>query len=128
MLKRILAAFIGLVVWTALWLGGNAGLRAVSPQNYLEDGSTRNFGLLLTTLVLSVVCSIVAGYVTAMVAKAQAVNAVWILAITNLAIGIFVQIGYWDVMPVWYHLSFLALLVPGVILGGRLRGSGSAVA
>ncbi len=29
-------------------------------------------------------------------------------------------------MPVWYHLIFLALIVPVVMLGGRLRKAGSA--
>jgi O-antigen/teichoic acid export membrane protein len=42
------------------------------------------------------------------------------LAAIQLAIGVAVQASFWDKMPVWYHLSFLALLAPGILLGARL--------
>ena len=44
----------------------------------------------------------------------------------NLSFGIFIQYQYWDKMPLWYHLPFLAMLVPGIILGGIL-GKGRKV-
>jgi hypothetical protein len=30
-------------------------------------------------------------------------------------------VSAWQLTPVWYHLVFLALLVPAVLYGGRLR-------
>ena len=42
------------------------------------------------------------------------------LGLALLAVGIAVQAGYWDVLPIWYHLIFLALLLPMAALGGRL--------
>ncbi len=34
--------------------------------------------------------------------------------------GIAVQAGVWNLMPVWYQVAFLALLVPVSAVGGRL--------
>ena len=46
-----------------------------------------------------------------------------------LAVGIGVQAGSWNLMPVWYHLTFLALLVPGALIGAKLRrGRGARTA
>jgi hypothetical protein len=44
------------------------------------------------------------------------------LAAVLLLVGIFVEIQYWNVMPVWYHLIFLAVLVPATLWGGRIAG------
>ena len=41
-----------------------------------------------------------------------------------LVTGIAVQAGVWALMPVWYHLVFLALLVPVCLVGARLVGHG----
>ena len=46
---------------------------------------------------------------------------VWVLALIQLGIGIFVQSGVWDQMPLWYHLPFLALLLPANVYGAWLR-------
>ena len=38
-----------------------------------------------------------------------------------LATGIAVQLQYWSLLPIWYHLVFLVLLVPSTVAGGSLR-------
>jgi hypothetical protein len=38
-----------------------------------------------------------------------------------LLTGIFVQASVWTLMPIWYHVPFLALLVPIAVIGGRAR-------
>jgi hypothetical protein len=37
-----------------------------------------------------------------------------------LATGLGVQSSAWSQLPVWYHLAFLALLIPGCLGGMRL--------
>jgi hypothetical protein len=37
-----------------------------------------------------------------------------------LVVGIYFQSQYWHVMPLWYHLIFLALLIPMCFVGARL--------
>jgi hypothetical protein len=43
-----------------------------------------------------------------------------------LATGIAVQASVWNLMPVWYHVPFLVLVVPACILGARLVSGGRA--
>ena len=73
-------------------------------------------------LVFSVVFSVIAGYVTALLARAKTKQHALALGLALLAVGIFAQVQFWDVMPLWYHLSFLALLIPGVLLGEKTQG------
>jgi hypothetical protein len=68
-----------------------------------------------------VLLSILAGYVTATVASRDPMRAVWALAVVQLALGIGIEVSAWNLTPVWYHLVFLALLVPATVYGGRLR-------
>ena len=35
------------------------------------------------------------------------------------------KIGIWKLLPAWYHIVFLLLLVPATLLGARLRGTRS---
>lgn len=121
-MRKVAAVIVGFVVWSALWVGGNQALISAMPEHYAEDGSTSNTGVLLGVLGLSVVLSILAGYLTAMVGKASVARLALVLGVVLLAVGLPVQLGYWDVMPIWYHLSFLALLIPACLVGARLRG------
>ncbi len=122
MKRSILSVLAGFVLWTVLWLASNAALAAAVPGAFREDGSTDSVGMLLLILVLSVVFSVIAGYVTALLARAKAKQHALALGLALLAVGIFAQVQFWDVMPVWYHLSFLALLIPGVLLGEKTQG------
>ena len=96
-----------------------------------EVGEGRPFtsvGTLLGVLVLSVVCSFSAGASTAVIAMARAGRAVLVMALLLLISGIAVQASVWSLMPVWYHLTFLALIVPISLVGGRcMPGRSSAV-
>ena len=122
MIRSILSILAGFVLWTVLWLGSNAALAAMMPDAFREDGSTGSTGLLLLLLADSVLFSVVAGYVLAMIVRRSEIKHAAILGVIQLAVGIFVQSQYWDVMPLWYHLSFLALLAPGILVGAVLRG------
>lgn len=121
--RAILAAVLGFVLWTVLFLGGNAAITAASPSSFKADGSTDSAGMLVLLLILSIVYSVVSGVLTAKVGKEKALGASIGLGIALLGVGIAVQAQYWNVMPVWYHLSFLGALVPGVMVGAKLNAS-----
>ena len=113
---------VGYLVWTALWLGGNA-LLFNRPAEIIKAGQRYGeAGSLGGIIALSVVCSLAAGLVGARLSRERARGAVLVLAVLLLATGIFVQSGVWSLMPVWYHLTFLALVVPVTVMGGRLVG------
>jgi len=128
-LRKILAVIAGYAIWSVLWLGSNASAQAVSPGSFGEDGSVSS-GLLLVFLALSVVISLLAGWITTALAtrdRSARGPAVW-CGVLLLATGIPIQLAYWTVIPLWYHLPFLAFLLPATLLGGSIRRSPRRVA
>lgn len=134
MLKMILGIIVGFVVWSVLWIGSHALFGVLSPNWYgkidteLMDAVTKGTDytvdsmILITSLIRSVIFSIIAGYITAMIARENTIST-FILGVLLLLFGIMVQIGIWKYEPVWYHLSFLILLIPMTVLGGKLKKS-----
>lgn len=121
MLRIILGVVAGFVAWSILWVGFDALLRAVW-TSYDESVKTMTFSssMLIIPLVSSAVVSIISGYVAALIAKENSKSSL-ILGILLLIVGIMVQIGVWDKIPIWYHLTFLILLIPMTIFGGKLK-------
>lgn len=119
--RAIAAILAAWVLWSTLWIGMNIGAEALLPD--LIDSARRleHPGVLSFYVVWSVVASLAAGYVCAWIGQASATKAVWALAIIQLVLGIGIEASVWDMVPVWYHLVFLALLVPATVYGGKLR-------
>ena len=121
MLKISLGVIVGFIVWSILWVGFDAILRTVW-TSYDESAKAMKFSslMLLVPIILSAVVSLISGYVAALVAKENTKSPL-ILGVLLLIVGIFVQIGVWDKIPLWYHLTFWILLIPMTILGGKLK-------
>lgn len=128
MLKAIGAVVAGFVAWTVLFLGSNALISMALPESFNPDGSTDSVVILLVILVLSVVFSIAAGLLTARLGGDMAFKGSIGLGVLLLVVGVFVQVQFWDVMPLWYHLLFLGALIPGVLLGYRIAVARKAAA
>jgi hypothetical protein len=124
MVRSILAVLAAPLVWGLVQaLGGQAAMMA-----YPEAASATVFpvGFLVLSLVLSVVYSLVSGAVTGAIARNKPlVHGVW-AGVVLLAVGIAVQVQYWNLMPLWYHIAFLALLVPMAVAGALWMGGRSA--
>lgn len=118
MLMDILAVVAGFAAWSVLWLGGSPQVLKLFPGALQKDGSVRHTGALLTMLVFATLVSLAAGYVVTLVSAGP--NLPLILGVILLLVGIMVQRQYWKLMPVWYHLLFLALLVPATLYGASL--------
>ncbi len=118
MMRMIIGAIVGYVVWTAIWLTVNAMVFAEAGEVIAAGDAFTETGPLLGVLALSIACSLAGGVVAAIAGGARARGAVFGNALLLLATGIFVQAGLWSLMRVWYHLIFLALLVPMTLLGG----------
>jgi hypothetical protein len=110
----------GYVLWTVIFLGGAAGVRAARPEVHDENGITSDVMTLVTYLVLSAVASLAAGYLTAKIAGSSRTLVAVILAFCLLATGIPVQMSVWNELPVWYNLVFLILLVPVTMAGAAM--------
>ena len=119
--RAIGAVVAGAGLWAALWIGGNLGLAAAFPDIIVPEQAIGHAGILVTLVAYSVALSLLAGFVTAAVKGGAPMGAVWSLAGLQLALGVFFEVTSWALLPVWYHLVFLALIVPAVVWGGRLR-------
>ncbi len=119
--RIIIAVVVGFVLWTALWLVTGMIITKVAPEAAPVEGQrVDSTGILLIYVVLSVIISIVSGFVAVKVAPSAASKTGWILAVVLFAVGLAVEIGGWDTTAAWYHLVFLILLIPSVIVGVRL--------
>ena len=116
--RSIAAVLAGMVVFSVLWIGSNAALAAAYPDIIMAGQPLFHVPMLLTLIAVCVVCSVVAGYVTGMTAARNAVRHAWALGVAQLALGIFFEVSSWNLLPVWYHLVFLVLLIPGNVFGG----------
>ncbi|MEM1206243.1 MAG: hypothetical protein AAGN66_23630 [Acidobacteriota bacterium] len=120
MVRSIASILAGMAVWAVLWVATNSIISVVSPESFAEDGSTDSIAILGLILVLSVVYSVLAGWLTARLARRRELLHAGILGAIQLAIGIAVQAQFWDVMPLWYHLSFLGFQLPAYLAGAKL--------
>ena len=126
-MKRIVLAVIaGFALWSVLWLVVNASSAALAPGAFNEDGTTDSATVLLVVLILSIACSVGSGVLTAAIARTPSLGPAWVLGGLLLAVGVFFQVQYWDAMPLWYHIPFLALLIPGTLIGARFRSNKAA--
>jgi hypothetical protein len=119
--RTIIAVLAGAAIWAILWVGGTQAAAAEFPNLLAAGQPVTHGGALVGLIIYSVLLSVLAGYVTAAVATGDRMRAVWVLAVLQLAIGVMVEASAWNLTPVWYHLVFLALLIPGAVYGGTVR-------
>lgn len=124
MRRSIAGIAAGFLLWTALWLGFNAITQAALPDLVRPDRPLTHSGVLLGYIAYSVLISALAGYVCAAVKRDAPMKTVWAFALVQLLVGIGFEASYWSMTPVWYHLVFLALIVPATVWGGSLRAGG----
>src|SRR6267142_3245230 len=122
--KTIGAAIAALVTLFFVATVLNLALRASWPH-YHEAETAFNFTLAmkLARLVLGAISSLGAGFVAAWIGKDR-MKAATLTGIVLL--GLFIPGHYllWSRFPIWYHLTFLASLLPLTLLGAaRYRRS-----
>ncbi len=132
MVRIILGVIAGFIVWSIVWVGGDATLVSFSPGWYgkhtvaaelaLANGTTLASDPMISIVNLgrSFLTSIIAGYMAALVAG-EYKRSTMILGFILIAVGIAVEYLMWNVAPIWYHFVFVLFLLPMTILGGRLR-------
>lgn len=121
MLRSIAAVVTPIVVWGGLWVTTGLIMSAAFPDRMAADGTTVDAVALVILIVVSSALSVFAGWLCATLARGAVMKHVVALAVLQLAIGIGVQSGVWDLMPVWYHVTFLGLVVPMHLFGGRMK-------
>ena len=119
--RAMVAVVAGAVVWAVLWVGGTLAAQSAFPAVLAAGQPVTHTGALLGLVLYSVLLSLLAGYVTAAIAGKDPMPALWGLATLQLALGIGFEVSAWNLTPLWYHVVFLALVVPATVYGGLMR-------
>jgi hypothetical protein len=139
MVRIILGVIAGFIAWSILWVGSDQVLISASSgwygahQHQMETAMinqtpfTADTTIMLLRLICSIVFSVMAGFLAVFISNEHTKTTLG-LGILLLLTGLFVQISVWNLMPVWFHVLFLILLIPMTILGGKLKKTGSAAA
>jgi hypothetical protein len=127
-MKQVFAVATGFILWSVLWLGLNQLLLVLGVMSPTNTQPLTDAKPLVLLLVGSVLISLLSGYVTSRISGLQWALPAGALGVLLLATGVFVQLKLWYLIPLWYHLIFLLLLMPMTILGARLRARSVSVA
>ncbi|MEZ5977433.1 MAG: hypothetical protein R3F34_04365 [Planctomycetota bacterium] len=126
MIRSSVAAIVGYLVWTVLWVGGYGVLLPGVVERFERGESILEPEPLGISLGFAASCSLVAGVVCGFVDRTNTRRAAAILGVLLLATGVAVQASVWDRMALWYQLTFLAHLVPVTLIGARLTSRRAA--
>ena len=119
--RSVLAVVAGSVTWMITALGTDNVLAAIRPEWFGSAGRVEAVPVLLFLMSYSLGFAILAGYVTGWIARMKEIPHTLALGVLQLAMGTVATIAYFDVAPVWYHLTFLILLIPAHVFGGVIR-------
>jgi hypothetical protein len=123
MKRSILAVVVGVVVWVvAVSLLDRVLRMTIAGYVEAEPKFAFTLSMMLARLGISALSSLAAGAVAALIARSPA-RAPWITGAVFLVLFVPQHVKLWNVLPVWYHLTFLLTLVPLFGAGGLLAHS-----
>ncbi|MEK7724275.1 MAG: hypothetical protein AAB336_08020 [Acidobacteriota bacterium] len=132
MLRIIVGAVIGFIVWTILLIGSDQIWLALSPDWYGKHQAefqaavtnktpfTADTMVMIISIFRSAIFTVITGFVSAMIAK-ENFKSPFLLGIFLLAFGCFIHSMILNNVPIWYHFGILLPLIPLAILGGKLH-------
>jgi len=134
MVRIILGAIAGFIVWSVVWVGSEKILSAIWPDWYgvhqiafeaaVANGGTfsADTTILLMNIVRGSIISVLSGFLAALIAGENRRSPL-ILGILLVAFGLFIVALSWNYIPLWYHIIFTVLLIRMTLIGGKLGNS-----
>ena len=132
MVRIVLGAIVGFIVWSIIWVGSEKALSAIWPEWYganqvafeaaVANGGafTADTTILLMNIVRGSIISVLSGFLAALIAGENKRSPL-ILVVLLVAFGLVIVAISWRYIPLWYHIIFTALLIPMTMAGGKLR-------
>jgi hypothetical protein len=118
MAKRVLGVVAGVAAWMLVTTAAGMVLRAAWPEYVAASGEmTFTLPMQIARLALGALATVAAGLVTGVITRSVRIASLF--GILLLLVFIPVHVNLWERFPIWYHLTFLASLVPLAYLGGR---------
>lgn len=133
MLRLILGVVAGFIGWLMVWIGSEKIISAFWPmfganQKAFEEALTKgsefapDTTFLVTQIVMGAIVSALSGIISALVAGENA-RAPMFLGFALLGLGLLKAVMSWQLVPVWYHVLFTAILFPMAVLGGKVMSA-----
>ena len=131
MVRLVLGVVAGFIAWMIVWVGSEKILSAIWREGFgvhqrafeeaVKNGGqfTANTTMLLTHIVLGSIVSVMSGFLAALIAG-ENLRAPLVLGFLLVAFGLLKVVMSWQYVPIWYHVTFTALLIPMAIMGGKL--------
>jgi hypothetical protein len=120
-LIRLIGAIVGgFVAWFIVATVGNVVFRQGWPgYAAVETSMAFSLSMMVGRILLGVISSLCGGAVAAWIAKGNSRAAMGLGIVLTL---MFIPVHYAlrDKFPLWYHLGFLASLLPATLVGARL--------
>ncbi len=113
----IAAGFFAVMV---LGAAADVVLGQVLPNAFDAQGHARAESTLFIKLAYETVFALLAGYITARIAVRKPFAHVLIMAAIVVAGRAFIALATWDVVPLWFNLGVLVLILPAALLGAKL--------
>jgi len=125
-MRQVASVFVGIVAWFCVATVVNFTLRMFWPDYAaVEKSMAFTLGMQVARLLLGAFASVCAGFAAAVVARGSA-TPVRALAVLLLLLFIPVHYGLWDKFPIWYHVVFLASLIPVTLLGAACKAKSAS--
>ncbi|MBI2807912.1 MAG: hypothetical protein HYX68_23255 [Planctomycetes bacterium] len=132
MVRIVVGVIAGFFAWMIVWVGSEKVFSAIWPEEFgvhqrAFEEAVKNGGdltvdttLLLEHIVVGVIVSVMSGFLAALIAGENK-RAPLFLGLLLLAMGLLVVVMSWPYVPIWYHVTFTALLMPMTMIGGKLK-------
>ena len=117
--RLILGIIAAPILWGVISVPINLGLAGLYGDAAAEPPFPISY--LMIALLLSAGYGVFSGYGAAWIAGTNERRLGLGAGIALLIVGLGVQISAWDVLPVWWHVVFLTMLIPVCMLGASLR-------
>ena len=94
-----------------------------SNADLLNDmGGTYDVALTLQAELLQLIVLLMIGFTVAAIARFKPMHHVAAAVLVMMAIGVSVQMSFWDAMLVWHHFVFFTLIAVCIPVGGLVAG------
>lgn len=126
MMLRQFAAVLAGVLFFAVFVFALNRLAIIAWPDYGSAFGAQRFTASMMVLRLSIGAAglLGAGYLAATIARPSRLAVLMAAALLLLLGGsIHLHEPTWSTFPFWYHLVFIASIVPAVLIGGRLRSA-----
>lgn len=121
MLRSILAVVAGVVALIVSALLTDTVLMNIFPAMVDSRGRVTSAAVAFLMMSYSAAYCVLAGYVTALIARRREVAHALALGVLLVALLVYPTVKFWEMTPAWYHVALFVLTVPACVAGGRWR-------